>query len=286
MLPKKPKASPFSLPARLALLSLAGGLGLGVPAVLAKDKVISTPPVFVGIDDTGPTWKTTAELRKAAETGDPLACFQYAQLLEVGDQVEQDEAAAFVFYRKAALNEHPEAVFQVGKSYHEGLLGQSVNHKLALDYYERAAYLGSPEATYNVGAMLVSGRGVRRDYVEGLAWLMLATERGTDPSAVDQVKTRLSRYPDRIERAEERLAGIKAKIAQNSNPRDAELDLAPPVVKPATPTLKPQIGKPALPSFAPSAHKPSFGIPKISIPKPKPPPVEPTEPSAEQPPGS
>lgn len=284
MPPKKSKAYPFSFTARLALLSLAGGLGIGTPAVLAKDKVISAPPMFVGIDDTGPTWKTTAELRKAAETGDPLACFQYAQLLEVGDQVEQDEAAAFVFYRKAALNEHPEAVFQVGKSYHEGLLGQSVNHKLALDYYERAAYLGSPEATYNVGAMLVSGRGVRRDYVEGLAWLMLATERGTDPSAVDQVKTRLRRYPDRIARAEKRLVGIKAKIAQNSNPRDAELDLAPAIAKPATPSLAPQIGRPALPGFAPSAHKPSFGIPKISIPKPKPPPIapiEPTEPTAE-----
>lgn len=284
MLPKKSKAYPFSFTARLALLSLAGGLGLGGPVALAKDKIISAPPMFVGIDDTGPTWETTAELRKAAETGDPLACFQYAQLLEVGDQVDQDEASAFVFYRKAALNEHPEAVFRVGKSYHEGLLGQSVNHKLALDYYERAAYLGSPEATYNVGAMLVSGRGIRRDYVEGLAWLMLATERGTDPSAVDQVKTRLRRYPDRIERAEKRLVGIKAKIAQNSNPRDAELDLAPPIAKPATPTLKPQIGRPALPGFAPSAHKPSFGIPKISIPKPKPPPVapvEPTEPTTE-----
>lgn len=250
-------------------------MGLGA----AEEEILTAPPVFAGVDDSGPTWKNTQQLRKAAETGDPLACFQYAQLLEVGDQVEQDETAAFVFYRKAALNEHPEAVFRIGKVYHEGLLGQSANHKLAFEYYERAAYLGSPEATYNVGAMLVSGRGMKRDYSEGLAWLMLAAERGTDPGSVDQVKTRLRRYPDRIKKADERLAGIKAKIAQGTNVLEDEPDLAPTISAPASPTLKPQIGTPSMPVFGPTAPKPSFGIPKISIPKPKPPPVTPAEPT-------
>ena len=237
------------------------------------------PPVFVGIDDSGPTWKTTKQLVKAAEDGNPHACFQYAQLLEVGDQVKQDEAKAFLFYQKAALNDHAEAVFRVGKSYHEGLLGQTVNRKLAFDYYQRAAYLGSPAATYNVGAMLVSGRGMKRDYSEGLAWLMLAAERGTDPGSVEQVKTRLKRYPGHITRAEKRIDGIKTEIARGTNALEDEPDLAPTVAAPTAPTIKPQVTAPAIPSFAPKAPKPSFDISKISIPKPKPPPIEP-EPEA------
>lgn len=274
---QKPKLSNllYSKSPYWVVLCLGAGLGLPVAPTHAQDEVLMAPPVFVGIDESGPTWKTTKQLIKAAEDGNPHACFQYAQLLEVGDQVKQDESKAFIFYQKAALNDHPEAVFRVGKAYHEGLLGQTENYKLAFDYYQRAAYLGSPAATYNVGAMLVSGRGMRRDYVEGLAWLMLAAERGTDPGSVEQVKTRLQRYPDRIERAGKRLDGIKTEIARGTNALEDEPDLAPKMAAPATPTIKPQVTAPAMPSFAPTAPKPSFGIPKISIPKPKPPPVEP-----------
>ncbi|MBT5901893.1 MAG: hypothetical protein HOH58_07270 [Opitutaceae bacterium] len=270
-------------------LCLGGCLALNVASSQAAEKVIMAPPVFVGIDESGPTRKTTKQLVKAAEEGNPLACFQYAQLLEVGDQVEQDKAKAFIYYQKAALNDHPEAVFRIGKSYHEGLLGQTVNHKLAFEYYQRAAYLGSPEATYNVGAMLVSGRGMRRDYVEGLAWLLLAAERGTDPGSIDQVKQRLKRYPDRIDRAEKRLRGIKTEIARGTNALEDEPDLAPTIAAPASPTIKPRVTTPAMPSFKPTAPKPSFGIPKISIPKPTPPPIESVEettPSPQAPPGS
>lgn len=285
MMPLKPKpknASYLTSPHWVALC-LVAGLVLPATPVHAQDEVLVAPPVFVGIDDNAPTWKTTQQLVKAAEDGNPHACFQYAQLLEVGDQVKPDEAKAFTYYQKAALNDHAEAVFRVGKAYHEGLLGQTVNHKLAFDYYQRAAYLGSPTATYNVGAMLVSGRGMRRDYVEGLAWLMLAAERGTDPGSVEQVKTRLKRYPDRIENAAKRLAGIKTEIARGTNALEDEPDLAPAVAAPATPTIKPQVTAPAMPSLAPAAPKPSFGIPKISIPKSKPPPIEPEQESTPAP---
>lgn len=279
MKPPKQKLKPsnllYSKSPYWVALCLGGCLAINVVSAQAAEKVIMAPPVFVGIAEEGPTWKTTKQLVKAAEDGNPHACFQYAQLLEVGDQVEQDETKAFIYYQKAALNDHPESVFRVGKAYHEGLLNQTVNHKLAFEYYQRAAYLGSPAATYNVGAMLVSGRGMRRDYVEGLAWLMLAAERGTDPGSVEQVKTRLKRYPDRIERAGKRLDGIKSEIARGTNALEDEPDLAPVVAAPATPTIKPQVTAPAMPSFAPTAPKPSFGIPKISIPKPKPPPVNP-----------
>jgi len=259
-------------------LSLAAGLGFGAPTVLAKDKVLTAPPVFVGVDDAGPTWKNTKELRKAAETGNPLACFQYAQLLEVGDQVEKDEEAAFQFYRKAAFQNHPEALFRVGTIYHDGLLGQTPNRKLGFEYYEKAAYVGSLEGTYNVGAMLVSGRGIKRDYEEGLAWLMLAAERGTDPGSVEQVRKRLHRYPERIERGERRFAVLKKEIAAGRMDPDAPVEekiapVAPKLAKPSITT--PKIGGPSLPGFSPSTIGPKISAPTISIPKPTPKPIPP-----------
>ena len=289
MTPKKTSSFLLSTPRIAGRFALIGVLGLTVANARDADRVIVSAPVIVSMDGGGPAWDTIPELIAAAEDGDALACFQYAQLLEVGDQVEQDESKAFVFYQKAAFLNYPDAVFRVGKAYHDGLMGQPVNYTGAFEYYERAAYLSVPEASYNVGAMLVSGRGGKRDYVEGLAWLLLAAEHGTDPGSVDQVKARLKRYPDRIARAEKRLPEIKAEIANGHVPRDARKAPPPTLLPPAAPTMtpapsiKPSIAPPTLPSFGPGSTAPSIGVPKISIPKPNPPPAEPEE---ETPPAS
>ncbi len=183
------------------------------------DDVISAPPVLVSTTGGGPRWETIDELRAAAEQGDAIARFQYAQLLESGDQVAVNETLALAFYRQAAEQDHPDAVFRLGKIAHDGLLGQPEDHVRALELYQRAARLGVPEGTYNVGAMNVSGRGTKRNYVEGLAWLLLAAEQGSDPNdAVAAVKERLKRRPDYIERAQNRLAGLKAELATGPNP--------------------------------------------------------------------
>lgn len=249
--------------------------------------MIVAPPVMVSTGDAEPTWNTIPELKAAAATGNALACFQYAQLLEVGDQVAQDTHEAFKFYQKAAFSDHPESLFRVAKAYQEGQLRQPENHQLAFEYYERAAFLDHPEATYNVGAMLVSGRGVKRDYREGLAWLMLAAELGADHGAVDQVKQRLikGKRPEWIADAENRLGSLKTEIARG--PVDEDADLAPPVAKPATPVIaptpaiKPRVGAPSMPSFGPQLSSPSIAPPTISIPQPKPKPIAPVTPETE-----
>lgn len=276
---KKIKARrPFAYPARSGLLLL--GLAITLSTFARKaDEVTIVPPMIVSTEAAGPQWETIPELKAAAATGEALACFQYAQLLEVGDQVAQDPSAAFEFYQKAAFKEHPESLFRLAKIYHEGQLGKPENHALAFEYYERAAFLEVPEASYNVGAMLVSGRGVKRDYIEGLAWLMLAAEQGTDPGSVDQVKKRLKSRPEWITRAENRLGGIKAEIAVG--PVDENKSLAPAVAKPSSPVvapapvIKPSIGSPSLPGFSPSFSQPSIAPPTISIPKPTPKPIAP-----------
>src|SRR6185369_13200425 len=95
------------------------------------------------------------------------------------------------------------AWFRLGKIYSDGLLG-APDYERTLDYYTRAARAGVPEAQHNLGAMLVSARGVKRDLVEGLAWLIVATKSGAVSEAEIQVRDRLAKRPADIKAAEAR----------------------------------------------------------------------------------
>lgn len=278
--------SNHAAPPRYCLAILLAGLVL--PASAQDDEVITAAPVLVSTTGGGPKWESIKELSAAAEQGDPDASFQYAQLLENGDQVAVDEVKALAFYRKAAVQDHPDAVFRLAKIAHEGLLGQPENQVRALDLYLRAAKLGVPEGAYNVGAMNVSGRGTKRDYVEGLAWLLLAAERGSDPNdSVAAVKKRLKKYPHYITRAENRLAGLKAELATAAPRQPAQTPATPATVAPkptiASPSIAPAPIKfgpaPISPSLIPSA--PRIGVPAISIPPPKPAPPPPAPPPSD-----
>jgi hypothetical protein len=246
------------------------------------DDVITAPPVLVSTTADGPDWETIPELIAAAHEGDPQACFQYAQLLEIGDGVPRSESSAFRFYQHAAEQGHPDALFRIGKALHDGLLGQETDHARAFTYYRKAALAEIPEATYNVGAMLVSGRGVKRSYSEGLAWLMLAAEQGTDPGSVDQVKERIKSRPQWIARAEKRLVELKQEIASAqpedvaASPTKTDALTAPPAPAVVKPNITaPTVAKPTLPGPA----APSISAPKVTLPPPQitPPPAKENE---------
>jgi hypothetical protein len=235
------------------------------------------PPILMSTErvEGRPAWTTVAELAVAAEAGDPQAAYQYAQLLEFGDQVEADSLKARQFYRLAVAGGNANAAFRIGKAYADGSLGLGRDPSRALSYYRTAA-AEVPEAIYNVGAMYVSGRGVRRDYVEGLAWLWVAGERGAGADAAEQVQKRLARYPDRIAAAERRAVAIRAELAQPAGERDSApkamngegVPRPAPVAAPKAPVARPSA--PAV--IKPDVAKPSFQIapPTFSIPVPAP----------------
>lgn len=275
-------------PRRSTFLAIGGLLLTVSGSVWAQDDVVQGAPVLVSTTGGGDVpWESVEELAAAAQAGDPKANFIYAQHLEFGDQVDADPAGALEHYRRAAAADYPEAAFQLGKIYHDGLLGVREDQAEGLRLYRRAARLGSPEATYNVGAMLASGRGARRDYVEGLAWLMLAADRGSDPSnAVGQLRERLRRRPAMIEAAEKRyreLATELGKVASVQQPSTTGATTLVPAPVPMTPApmmapkfepAKVQVA-PASPALSPIGGRPSIGIPSISIPAPPPPKPDP-----------
>lgn len=208
------------------------------------------PPVLITRDGAKPKWTNVEQLKRFAAQGDPQACFELAERALSGDEVPQDIKQAVRLLEQAAQGGVNNAWFRLGKIYHDGLTGVP-DYGRALDYYTRAARAGVSEAQHNIGAMLVSGRGVKRDLVEGLAWLIVATKSGAVSGAEIQVRDRLAKRPAEIQKAETRageLIGNLSAATVHAVPKVA----APPLATgesrkvPPAPIITNQIDKPVI----------------------------------------
>lgn len=246
------------LPALLALVGYpakpAKEPGDSPPVLITKDggKVpwSDTPPVMVSRDGAKPKWSNEEQLKRYAAKGDPQACFELAEHILYGDESSRDLKQVVRLLEQAAQGGIPNAWFRLGKIYHDGLTG-APDYGRALDYYTRAARVGVAEAQHNIGAMLVSGRGVKRDLVEGLAWLIVATKAGAVSGAEIQVRDRLAKRPAEIKAAEtrageliEKLPTATVRAVLKSAPVAASADESRPV--PPAPNITPAVDKPVI----------------------------------------
>jgi hypothetical protein len=222
----------------------------------SKKNPADLPPQLISTKGGGPKWQNVAELQSFAAKGDPQACFELADRSLEGDGVARDVAQATKLFEQAAKGGVINGWFRLGKIYHDGLAG-TPDYGWALEYFTKAAQAGVVEAQHNIGAMLVSARGVRRDYVEGLAWLILAKQSGAPTDAEAQVRERLARRPAEIAAAEARAAELAGDLIQ-ATPRATLTGKTtrPPPLPPA-PVAKPAVVAPKLESVAP---------PKITVP--------------------
>jgi hypothetical protein len=233
---------------RAAVWLVLGTVALADAAERPAPKADSdyVPPQLVSRTGGGPRWTSFADVKRDAEKGVPAACFELAACYESGRNVPKDIVKAIALYHQAAAGGEANGWFRLGKIYADGL-GVDPDRPKALDYYRQGAQAGVVEAQYNVGAMLVSGRGVKRDWVEGLAWLIVATKHGAPPGGEQQVRAQLAKRPDDIAAAELRAEEILNPIA----PPKLAIEPAP-------------VSRDKLPSAQPTP-------PKISIPPPPPP---------------
>lgn len=223
-----------------------------------------TPPQLIS---KGPKWKTVEQLRQFAAQGDPQACFELGDRLVNGDGMPADPAAARTWLERAARGGVAEAMFRLGKMSFDGVGGPK-SIELALDYYAQAAVLGVPEAQHNVGAILVSGRGVKRDWPEGLAWLIVAEKNGAASDAVARTREHLAKRPADIAAAEKRAEEILAALADPAKRASAAPRFSTAGAPPATP---PPISepKPDAPGKVKVDLGPGFTPPKPQIDLPK-----------------
>ena len=70
-----------------------------------------------------------------------------------------------------------EAIYNVGLLYFFGK-GVKKDLKVAYEYCEKAAYMGSSRAQNNLAFMLIEGLGTSKNYVASYAWAQIAIENG------------------------------------------------------------------------------------------------------------
>lgn len=122
------------------------------------------------------------KLALRAEAGEVISQVRLARLLRDGSRgFEQDRAAAFRWFLKAARKDNLEAILNVASMYYAGFgIRQAPAH--AYHWYLKAAERGHPLAEMAVGEMYYYGIGTEQDYARAFEWLRLAAERG-EPNA-------------------------------------------------------------------------------------------------------
>jgi thiol-disulfide isomerase/thioredoxin len=122
------------------------------------------PPVREA--DGVPDPPDVAELRRAAEQGDPEAQSQLGDLYQRGNGVPEDAAEAGAWFRRAAGQGYADAQFRLGFVYSNGE-GVPPDDVESLAWFSRAAEQGHDAAQWMLGATFYSRgrRGVPRDTI-------------------------------------------------------------------------------------------------------------------------
>src|SRR5206468_10716792 len=113
-----------------------------------------------------------------AEQGNPDAQAGLGALYLNGLGVTRDEAAAMVWFRKAAEQGHANGQFSLASLYY----GRK-EYSPAASWYRRAADQGNALAQIRLARMYAEGPGLARDYVQAFKWFAIAVVRGADSYA-------------------------------------------------------------------------------------------------------
>jgi hypothetical protein len=219
-------------------------------AVLAAETA-SGPVLLSRTGGGGAGWSNLAELKAAADKGNPRACAEYGELLLHDGETPKDVPRALQLLEQAARAGQAQAAFRLGMLLEEGdVLPQDRPRSVA---YLRAAAVGSvAEAFRNVGVAHSTGRGVKRDYAEALAWFILAEKHGTAGAVATDLRTFLTkqRRTEAIAAGERRAPELARELAQT----DVAKALPSPAPLAASAGGSPASGEPPVKLVAPSGR--------------------------------
>ncbi len=124
-------------------------------------------------------------LELSAAQGYSEAHFNLAQMYRMGvSDIPVDYKKAIQWYESAAKLKNPQATFNLAIMYQQGQ-GTEQNYTRALELYKQTADFGSGHAMHNIGLMYASGTGVTQDYTEAIYWFKKAVEAGAPKAAFD-----------------------------------------------------------------------------------------------------
>lgn len=154
-----------------------------------------------------------ASLKESALSGDPIAQYQLAQRLEIGDGIQQSDDESKYWYSKAADQGHARAQYCLGMMFSQGRqiknnfeqsaywIGKAADQNylpaqcylgvlyasgrgvdqdddMAVSCYRKAAEQGYPMAQFKLGLAYANGRGVPQDDVESARWYLQSALQG------------------------------------------------------------------------------------------------------------
>ena len=114
---------------------------------------------------------------KAAELNDPDAAIKIANAIYNGDY-EANAKQMLDFYLLAVKNNNPEITYKVALIYKNGFRDINPDDAKALQYLQKAAGLGLPEAMYDLGIRYEKGQGVPFNSKTSLFWIKKAADQG------------------------------------------------------------------------------------------------------------
>lgn len=132
-----------------------------------------------------------ARLRKLAESDDPKAHLELANMYGRGIGVPYDPKAAFRWNKSAAEAGLADAQYALARDYRRGS-GTAKNPTEAIRWAQTAARQGHPIAAYLYGVMLYNGEGAPRDRANGIAWVKKAAAAGVEAANKSLAKIGLS----------------------------------------------------------------------------------------------
>lgn len=241
---------------RFTLAGMLAGMALaGVPALA---------DVKAGVDawQRGDYEKAVGEWRAPAVAGDPDAQFNLAQAYKLGRGVPADMAQSEEWYRKAALQGHPQAQENYGLA-----LFENNKRTQAVEWLQKAATRGEPRSQYVLGTMYFNGDAVERDWVRAYALTIRAAAQGLPQASTAQAQMdRHIGLSDRqkgleMARVFERDAGrpqlADLRASRIPDTPIARADLPPSTVNPRQPVLQQSVTTPVERPPAPPIVRPA-----------------------------
>lgn len=142
--------------------------------------------------------------RHAAGNGVPNAAYNLGVLYHQGLGVAQDTPEALRWYKVAADKGHPEAQYNLGIAFIEGI-GVPYDAPRAAEYFENAADAGVMEAAYNLGLIYENGLLGKSQPDMALMWYKDAADHGSPEAkaALEQLAKTMNISLDDVNRAAE-----------------------------------------------------------------------------------
>ncbi len=166
------------------------GAEAGEPALAASALSDAAFTYFLGSEDGSVQEDDAAALlyfQKAAEYGDPAAINMMVAFYTFGFGVDQDPDKALELGSQLADRGNAEALYSMEENayaYYAGTKdGIDINFATSFKYYMKLTEYGNERAMYNVGLLYEYGLGVARDHEKALEWLAKAQDAGYEPAA-------------------------------------------------------------------------------------------------------